>query len=87
MEKYMDRVSNFRPGKRYRIVYQSQAQRYAREAVMDYLGFAGLTDELAFSARPAAGTQDMPRHWILQFEEVSKTTENYIGKRYVGKLL
>lgn len=87
MEKYIKHVTSLEEGQRYRIVYMSGTQRFARVAVMDYLSFNAAHDELVFSARPAAGTQDMPRSWIKQFEKVPKTTENFIGKRYGGQLL
>lgn len=64
--------TSFEPGKRYRVTHQSPTQHYARVSVMDYLGTAGIIDELSFSARPIAGTQKMPRSWIIKAEEVDK---------------
>lgn len=72
---------NFEPGKRYRIVHQSHDQRYARVSVMDYLGTSGVIDELSFSARPVAGTQQMPRTWVKEAHEVPKTTPIFINRR------
>jgi hypothetical protein len=87
MEKYIKHVTSLAPGQRYRIVYMSGTQRFPRVAVMDYLSYDANHDALVFSARPAAGTQDMPRDWVKQFEVVPKTTENFVGKRFGGRLL
>lgn len=87
MEKYIKHVTSLEPGQRYHIVYMSGTQRFPRSAVMDYLSFDSNHDAHVFSARPAAGTQDMPRDWIKQFEKVPKTIENYVGRRYGGPLL
>jgi len=81
MEPYTD-AYNFQPGKRYRIVHQSMTQRYPRVSVMVYLGSSGIMDELSFSARPAAGTQQMPRTWIKQVERVPDSISAFLNRRY-----
>ena len=54
-----DNAPPMRPGQRYQVRYRSGSQRRDRTAVMVYLGEDG--DSLLFDARPAAGTQRMPR--------------------------
>jgi hypothetical protein len=60
------------PGGRYRVVHRSPTQRRDRVSVLDYLEEAG--EELVFSARPVAGTQQMPKAWVREVTEVAKTT-------------
>lgn len=72
---------NFEPGKRYRIVHQSSTQRFPRVSVMIYLGTSGAIDLLGFSARPVAGTQQLPRTWIKQVEEVPDSTPASLNRR------
>lgn len=81
MEKYTD-AYNFEPGKRYRVVHQSPTQKFPRVSVMVYLGAAGILDSLSFSARPIAGTQQMPRTWIKQVEEVPASIPASLNRRY-----
>lgn len=76
------RVIECTPGKRYLVVHQAPNQHYPRESVMDFLGVNHILDTWSFSARPVAGTQDMPRTWILKVEEVPKTTECYVNRRH-----
>lgn len=59
-------------GKRYRIWHKSDTERSMRSSVMDYLGHDGR--DYQFNARPVAGTQAVPAHWIKYIEEVYKTT-------------
>lgn len=66
------------PGKKYRITYKSEAQRNKREAVLQFL--EEVEGELVLSARPVAGTQKMPRSWIIDITDVSDSTECYMDK-------
>jgi hypothetical protein len=65
-------------GQRYRLRYRSETQRRDRTAVMVYLGADG--DQLLFDARPAAGTQRMPRAWLRAVEPVPADTPAHINK-------
>ncbi len=65
-------------GQRYRLRYRSETQRRDRSAVMVYLGADG--DQLLFDARPAAGTQRMPRTWLRAVEQVPVDTPAHINK-------
>lgn len=78
------REFNFQPGQRYRVVHQSPSQRYARVSVMVYLGAAGgILDYFGFSARPVAGTQQLPESWIKQVELVSSSVPVSLNKRFM----
>lgn len=61
------------PSHRYRLRWRHPAQRLDREAVWSFLGDAP-DDHVSFSARPLAGTQTMPRDWIVDLTEVPKDT-------------
>jgi hypothetical protein len=65
-------------GHRYRVRYRSASQGRDRTAVMVYLDEDG--DWLLFDARPAAGTQRMPRAWIQAVEPVPADTPTYIDR-------
>ncbi len=65
-------------GQRYHLRYRSTTQRRDRGAVMVYLGDDG--DDLLFDARPAAGTQRMPRGWLRAADAVPADTPPYINK-------
>lgn len=69
-----DPIPTLSLGVRYRIRYQSKTQRRVREAVMIYLGGE------AWSARPVAGTQLIPEHWIKSVEEVDYNTQPYLNR-------
>jgi hypothetical protein len=71
-------TASMAPGGRYRLRYRSETQRRDRTAVMVYLGEDG--DQLLFDARPAAGTQRMPRVWVLGVEPVPANTAAYINR-------
>ncbi|HYS39851.1 MAG TPA: hypothetical protein VEO01_29910 [Pseudonocardiaceae bacterium] len=66
------------PGQRYHLRYRSTTQRLDRGAVMVYLGADG--DRLLFSARPAAGTQQIPRGWLKAAEAVPADTPAYLNR-------
>lgn len=66
-------------GKKYKVVYKSDTQRFNREAVMVFLGEQG--NDTSWSARPVAGTQTMPRHWIIGVAEVEASARVYINRR------
>jgi len=67
-----------RPGQRYQVRYRSGSQRRDRTAVMVYLGEDG--DGLLVDARPAAGTQRMPRRWLRAVEPVPADTAAHINR-------
>jgi hypothetical protein len=67
-----------RPGQRYQVRYRSGSQRRDRIAVMVYLGEDG--ESLLFDARPAAGTQRMPRPWLRAVEPVPADTAAHINR-------
>ena len=73
-----DAVASMRAGCRYRVRYRSGTQRRDRTAVMVYLGADG--DALLFDARPAAGTQRMPRGWVRHIEPVPADTPAHINR-------
>lgn len=65
-------------GAKYRVTYRSETQKRDRQAVMRFLGVEG--DKLTWSARPVAGTQEMPRSWFKSAERVLESTQPYIDK-------
>jgi hypothetical protein len=65
-------------GHRYLVRYRSGTQRNDRTAVMVYLGDDAGT--AVFDARPAAGTQRMPRAWIRAIEPVPADTAAHINQ-------
>jgi hypothetical protein len=65
-------------GHRYLVRYRNGSQRNDRTAVMIYLGDDA--DTALFDARPAAGTQRMPRAWIRTIEPVPADTPAHINK-------
>lgn len=73
-------MDNLIVGKRYKVFHRAENQRVLRFSIMDYLGrevhvsYFGKGPNYLFSARPQAGTQSMPPHWIKDVQEVSKDT-------------
>lgn len=67
------------PGKKYKVVYKGDLQRFNREAVMVYLGKDGTST--SWDARPAAGTQTMPTSWIVAVVEVEANAKAYLNRR------
>jgi len=67
-------------GNMYRIRYKSDTQKVEREAVMLYLGRSGTT-ESTWSARPVAGTQALPDHWVISIEPVDQGTTPYLNRK------
>ncbi len=65
-------------GQRYRLRYRSTTQRLDGSAVMVYLGVDG--HQLLFDARPAAGTQRMPRTWLRALDPVPAHTPAHLNK-------
>lgn len=65
-------------GQRYWLRYRSATQRLDRTAVMTYLGTNG--DALTFNARPVAGTQEMPRSWLLDIVPVAAGTAVHLNR-------
>lgn len=76
------------PGKRYRIVFKADTDRIEKFSVMDYLGEqngpeSGWTDgSYSFSARPIAGTQQMPKKWLRTVTQVAKDEPIVINQPY-----
>lgn len=70
----------FVPGLRYRVIHKSPEQRYARVSIMDFL--AEHEHHYVFSARPIAGTQTMPKGWVLDKAVVAKETPISMNRRY-----
>jgi hypothetical protein len=69
-------------GKKFKIRHQTPGvQRYARESVMVFLGYALHTGEFQFSARPVAGTQHFMASHLLTIELVPDDTEIYLNHR------
>jgi hypothetical protein len=66
-------------GQKYRITYKAPNWKYARTAVMTYLG-PGSSDG-CWNARPFAGTQDLPDSWVQTVEKVDNDTEPYMNRR------
>lgn len=66
-------------GNRYRIYHQSPSQGYMRVSVMDYLDDDD--QHHVFSARPVAGTQTLPKSWVIRIVEVSTETPVSINGR------
>src|SRR5262249_14382978 len=73
-------------GHGYHLTYRSTTQRRDRGAVMVYLGTDYGTDTgpsgevLLFDARPAAGTQRLPRTWLRSAHAVPDDTPPYLNK-------
>jgi hypothetical protein len=65
-------------GQRYLVRYRGETHRRDRTAVMVYLGEDG--DRLVFDARPVAGTQFMPRAWVLAVEPVAADTPSHVNR-------
>jgi hypothetical protein len=77
-------------GKKYEIKFMIRGvQRYPRKSVMVYLGINETTLGIPqrygvgylFSARPAAGTQEIARDHILEVKEVPRSTPSSINER------
>jgi hypothetical protein len=67
-------------GKVYRVQYKSATQRRVREAVMVFLSHSPRSNSTQWSARPAAGTQELPDEWVLRLEEVPTDTKRYMNR-------
>jgi len=73
-------LDNLVVGQRYRVYHRAENQRVLRFSIMDYLGrethesYAGQGPNYLFNARPRAGTQSMPPHWIVDVQQVPKET-------------
>lgn len=68
-----------RPGKKYRIVHQTEAQRFARVSVMTFLDedYAGRP---RFNARPAASTQTLEWAHIKHVSPSSQANHSINGR-------
>lgn len=72
-------------GKKYIVVHMSEAQRKPRESVMIFLGSE---DQSTFwSARPVAGTQELPKSWIKGLWEVEQSVKVRINDPPAGSRL
>lgn len=65
-------------GQKYRLIHRTPLQLKNRETVAVFLDEEEKT--YVFSARPAAGTQEMPKDWVLGIEPVDEITECYVNK-------
>lgn len=66
-------------GKKYRITYKADNHQHRREAVMVYLGQDD--NNYHWSASPVvAGTQDMPKSWVIKVEYMGDGVECYLNK-------
>lgn len=65
-------------GKKYRLFYRNPMQRRPREAVMVYLSRQGTST--SWSARPVAGTQEMPDSWLISVTEVDDQEVCYVNR-------
>lgn len=65
-------------GQKYRLTHRTPSQKRDRESVAVYLDEDNKSYVL--SARPAAGTQEMPKEWVLGIEPVDEITECYVNK-------
>jgi hypothetical protein len=75
----MEAPLEFTKGKRYRVRYRLGNSEIIRESIFVYLN----ADETVyvFSGRPViADIQRMPKHWVINAEEVSADTPVYIHK-------
>jgi hypothetical protein len=73
------KIENLVVGRKYLIHYQSDNQRYMRQAVMVYLGREEGT--LIWDLRPKAGTQRMPGYWVSEMYDVPSDTSVYFDRR------
>jgi hypothetical protein len=69
-------------GKTYKIQHQIPGvQRYARESVLQFLGYALHTGEFQFSGRPATGTCHFTASHILAIELAADNAARYVNHR------
>lgn len=79
--KYDRKFAGLIAGKKYKVWYKAPEWKYKREAVMRYLDNAlSDTEDLIWDARPAAGTQNMPKSWFIDATDIDPTTPCYIDK-------
>lgn len=69
------------PGRKYRIIHQSPSQRYPRVSVMRLIGDSELDDAWLFDARPLAGTQTLPKEWMIECSETTPDAAISINER------
>jgi hypothetical protein len=72
-------------GRKYRIVFKNENQKYLHQSVMAYLGENKALifgHNLVFDARPVAGTQEIPLSWIADIREVKDNHPIVLNKRY-----
>jgi len=74
---------NLTEGEMYKLTTMiSGVQRYARVHVMKYIGRGGYSGkDYVFSARPVAGTQEIPVTHIINAWRVSSDTKPYMNRR------
>lgn len=73
-------------GRKYLIHHQSPEQRKTRESVMVFLGSCSC-DTTDWSARPAAGTQTMPKSWIKAIWSIDQRVECRVNGFPAGERL
>jgi hypothetical protein len=72
------------PGKRYLIIWTNDSRRTDRMSVLKFLGHnsvARQNDDTSWDARPDAGTQNMPRSWILHVHKASPIAKVRIDEK------
>lgn len=73
---------NLQNGERYYIVHQSETQRKPRVSVMDYMDQND--NSYFFSARPVAGTQEIPKRDVKRVHKVSSGHSIVLNKIVSG---
>lgn len=77
----MNIPDNLVAGQKYKITYRNPAWRHSRCGVMAYIDRNILRRSTRWSARPVAGTQELPNHWVENIEEVPADTKPYLHRR------
>lgn len=74
------------PGERYRITYKTPSQRRYRESVMTFLELQPVANSFnsIWSARPVAGTQEIPVIWVTKIQLIERIED---AKVYINKVL
>jgi hypothetical protein len=68
-------------GKRYMIIWTNNGRRTDRMSVLKFLGTDAVGGNTAWDARPDAGTQNIPRDWILRVEKASLLAKVILDER------
>jgi hypothetical protein len=76
-----DKLDALERGKRYMIIWTNDSRRTDRMSVLKFLGHNSHNDDTSWDARPDAGTQNMPRSWILRVEKASPIAKVIIDEK------